>query len=306
MIPTDEDLELLRTLVEGAERGEFQALATIVHSRGSTPRKEGARMVVGPDGRVRAGTVGGGCGEGEVLEAARRTLVDGRTRQVTVDLTEDLLTLSPAVCGGIMEIRVERVAPAVTFPGLPRPIRIRYHRPPDRTTIYRQSLVHDDGRVKVTFARDLDFDAPIQVDGEPILEPGADAVWFTFPGAWHDIGRFHRADGTFTGVYANVITPCVFEPGGEWETTDLFLDLWIPAGGGPPQLLDEAELQEAEDAGALSPRLASRARKEAARLLEEARQGQWPPPIVHEWTRERITLRKRGPSRAGPGRQSSA
>ncbi|TVP57878.1 MAG: XdhC family protein [Gemmatimonadales bacterium] len=82
-------------------------VATIVRTRGSTPRKEGARMIVGADGRVRAGTVGGGCGEGEVIEAAAATLRDGQSRTVRVDLTEDLLTLSPAVCGGIMEIRVE-------------------------------------------------------------------------------------------------------------------------------------------------------------------------------------------------------
>ena len=108
MNETDEHLRVLQALVEGAERGEPLVVATIVRTRGSTPRKEGARMVVGPDGRVRAGTVGGGCGEGEVLEAAAETLRDGRSRQVRVDLTEELVSLSPAVCGGIMEIRVER------------------------------------------------------------------------------------------------------------------------------------------------------------------------------------------------------
>ncbi len=65
-------------------------------------------MVVGPDGVV-AGTVGGGCGEGEVLEVAQEVLADGLPRMVRVDLTEDLLSLSPAVCGGILEIWVERV-----------------------------------------------------------------------------------------------------------------------------------------------------------------------------------------------------
>lgn len=105
---TAESLKTLRTLVEARDGDRPIVLATIVRSRGSTPRKEGARMVVAREG-ILAGTVGGGCGEGEVLDAAAEVLADGRTRTVRVDLTEDLLSLSPAVCGGIMEIRVERV-----------------------------------------------------------------------------------------------------------------------------------------------------------------------------------------------------
>jgi predicted RNA-binding protein associated with RNAse of E/G family len=173
----------------------------------------------------------------------------------------------------------------------PRPVRIHYLRPPDRHTVYDQVLVHDDGRVKVTFAAHLDLESPLVIDGDRALEAGSDAVWFTFPGAWHDIGRFHRADGTFTGIYANVITPCVFEPGGVWRTTDLFLDVWLPArpggGFGPPRLVDVDELGRAEAEGHLGPDLARRARKEARTLLEAAREGSWPPEVVHRWTRER-------------------
>jgi xanthine/CO dehydrogenase XdhC/CoxF family maturation factor len=95
------------------EGGESRTLvlATIVAARGSTPRKEGSRMVVSDHGEVLAGTVGGGCGEGEVLDAARQVFTDGRSRMVRVDLTEELFTLSPAICGGIMEVWVERVDP---------------------------------------------------------------------------------------------------------------------------------------------------------------------------------------------------
>ena len=67
--------------------------------------------------------------------------------------------------------------------------------------------------------------------GKIALEAGSDAVWFTFPGLWHDIGRFHRADGEFTGIYANILTPPVIEPDGKWETTDLFLDIWVDPEG---------------------------------------------------------------------------
>lgn len=106
-----DELIALRTLAEAPGAESPLVLATVVETRGSTPRKEGARMVVGPDGKVLAGTVGGGCGEGEVLEAAREVLSDGRPQMVRVDLTKELISLSPAVCGGIMEVWVERADP---------------------------------------------------------------------------------------------------------------------------------------------------------------------------------------------------
>lgn len=103
-----DDRELLRALADVRGRGRRCALATVVATRGSTPRKAGTKMLVDPD-RGLTGTVGGGCGEAEVLEAASDVLAGGPPRLVCVDLTRDLLSWSPAVCGGIMEIYVEAV-----------------------------------------------------------------------------------------------------------------------------------------------------------------------------------------------------
>jgi predicted RNA-binding protein associated with RNAse of E/G family len=178
-------------------------------------------------------------------------------------------------------------------------VRIHYLRPPGRIEVFAQTLLHDDPSVKITFARGLRRDPPLRIRGRIALEEGSDAVWFTFPGAWHDIGRFHRADGTLTGIYANIISPCRFGPGGVWETTDLFLDLWIPAdeegwAAGSSRgviLLDEEELEEAERERWVDGMTARRAREEAARLSDAAARGDWPPAIVHEWTRERALAR---------------
>lgn len=103
-----EDRRLLEALVRAGEAGGRCVLATIVEARGSTPRKAGAKMLVHEDGRIE-GTVGGGCGEAEVLEAARRVLEGGAPERVSVDLTRDLLSWSPAVCGGVMDVFVEPV-----------------------------------------------------------------------------------------------------------------------------------------------------------------------------------------------------
>ncbi len=89
---------------------EPAVLATIVSSKGSTPRKTGARMLIGKSG-VIAGTVGGGCGEGEVIEAARKLFDGAPPATIRVDLTDDFTSWSPAVCGGIMNIFIERANP---------------------------------------------------------------------------------------------------------------------------------------------------------------------------------------------------
>jgi xanthine dehydrogenase accessory factor len=65
-------------------------------------------MLVDPDHGL-VGTVGGGCGEAEVIESAYRVLETGAPERVQVDLTDDLMSWSPAVCGGIMDIFVEPV-----------------------------------------------------------------------------------------------------------------------------------------------------------------------------------------------------
>lgn len=165
-------------------------------------------------------------------------------------------------------------------------VQIHYLRPPDRERVYRQLLVHDADDVKVTLARDVQHDPPLEIGGRPVLETGSDAVWFTFPGLWHDIGRFHRADGAFTGIYANVITPPVIHDDHVWETTDLFLDVWIEAGGGL-RVLDRDQLKEAEARGWVEPETARRARREAERIRRAHRVGRWPPPVVEAWTRQR-------------------
>ncbi|HEU0055017.1 MAG TPA: XdhC family protein [Longimicrobium sp.] len=103
-----EDLAVFAAAEEAAREGRPVALATIVRSRGSTPRGVGSKMLVDPD-RGLTGTVGGGCGEAEVIEAAREVIATGTPRVVRVDLTEDLFSWSPAVCGGVFDVFVERV-----------------------------------------------------------------------------------------------------------------------------------------------------------------------------------------------------
>ena len=91
-------------------------------------------------------------------------------------------------------------------------VSIHYLRPPDRLEIFEQRMLTSDASVIVTFAEAIRFHPPMQLHGEVVLESGSDVVWFTFPGTWHDVGRFHTADGVFKGFYANVLTPPEIRP----------------------------------------------------------------------------------------------
>ena len=93
-------------LNQSLETAPRVAVATIVRTRGSSPREVGARMLVRPDGATD-GTVGGGCGEAEVWRAALEVMQDDQPRMVVVDLTNEIAMSTDGVCGGIIDIFVE-------------------------------------------------------------------------------------------------------------------------------------------------------------------------------------------------------
>jgi xanthine dehydrogenase accessory factor len=99
------------------DRSPAVAVAQIVRHRGSTPRKTGARMLIDPSG-ASLGTVGGGCGEAEVMSRAQRVLGTGEPMLVEVSLLEEDGWESPSICGGVVDVFVERVDGAIG--GIPR------------------------------------------------------------------------------------------------------------------------------------------------------------------------------------------
>ncbi len=99
--------EVFDQLQLALNRGEPVVLATVAATRGSTPRRPGARMLVRDDGSS-LGTIGGGCGEAEVLHEAMEAHKDGRARLVRVDLTNPI-DGDDKICGGVMDVFVERL-----------------------------------------------------------------------------------------------------------------------------------------------------------------------------------------------------
>jgi xanthine dehydrogenase accessory factor len=85
--------------------GRTSAIATIVECRGSSPQKQGAKMLVRDDGSVM-GTLGGGCLEADVVQAALMAMQDGGPMTLPFELTEREGGL---VCGGTVLVYIEPV-----------------------------------------------------------------------------------------------------------------------------------------------------------------------------------------------------
>lgn len=98
---------IFHELRDALDSGTTVALATVIATRGSTPREVGARMIIHPYGR-HVGTIGGGCGEAEAIRTALDVLQDGQPRCITVELTDPVSIESQGVCGGVLTVFIER------------------------------------------------------------------------------------------------------------------------------------------------------------------------------------------------------
>lgn len=105
-MPTIPQRDLYRLINEAGERGERVVVATVAHTRGSTPQQRGAKMLFFQSGEV-AGTVGGGCIEAEVWAEAQSAMRSGESELHHFSLTADEASEEGMVCGGTMDIFVE-------------------------------------------------------------------------------------------------------------------------------------------------------------------------------------------------------
>lgn len=98
--------QFYRLINEAHVRGERVVVATVAHTRGSTPQRCGAKMLFFESGAV-AGTVGGGCIEAEVWAEAREAVREGVPALHHFTLTAEEASEEGMVCGGTMEIFID-------------------------------------------------------------------------------------------------------------------------------------------------------------------------------------------------------
>jgi xanthine dehydrogenase accessory factor len=95
---------IYRTVADMRDQGEKAALAIVVRTKGSAPRKAGAKMIVMEDGTIH-GTLGGGGLEKKIIDESLKSLKGGKAKLVSFELKGDL----DMMCGGEVEVYIEPI-----------------------------------------------------------------------------------------------------------------------------------------------------------------------------------------------------
>jgi xanthine dehydrogenase accessory factor len=103
-------MDIYEEIVKLRKEGRRGAVATIVNVRGSIPAFETAKMLVRDDGSI-VGTIGGGCVEAEVWQAAREVMEQEKPRTLSFNLNQNPKYDTGLVCGGTLEVFIEPILP---------------------------------------------------------------------------------------------------------------------------------------------------------------------------------------------------
>ena len=107
--------EVFNEAVNKLEQGEQVVVATVIKTKGSTPQKPGAKLLVKQDG-TGTGTLGGGCVEGDIWFAAKQLMQrGGNTEYREYELNEELAAEDGLVCGGTMYFLIDPIYDPVDY-----------------------------------------------------------------------------------------------------------------------------------------------------------------------------------------------
>jgi xanthine dehydrogenase accessory factor len=154
------------------------ALCIVIDTLGSTPRKQGAKMIVYADGTIY-GSIGGGSVEKEVAEMAVQLIGTGSPAKVVFNLDKDL----GMHCGGTMEVYIEPLNPL------------------QKLYIFGAGHI---GRSLAGFARELDFSVTLFDPREEIFR---DEAFTGFNFVHKDYFRAIDEAGFDENTYLVIVTP---------------------------------------------------------------------------------------------------
>jgi xanthine dehydrogenase accessory factor len=103
-------MDVFEELVRLRNLGQKCALATIVEVNGSIPSFQTAKLLVREDGSL-VGTIGGGCVEAEVWNAAREVMRTEKPRNMSFSLGQDAAYDNGLICGGQLQVLIECIVP---------------------------------------------------------------------------------------------------------------------------------------------------------------------------------------------------
>ena len=107
-------IDIYQEIVKLESEGAKAALVTVILTKGSTPREEGAKMLVKADGST-IGTIGGGTLEDQIIREAALVIEQGKPKRLSIGLTGTEVTEEKMICGGELELFIEPIVASPTL-----------------------------------------------------------------------------------------------------------------------------------------------------------------------------------------------
>jgi xanthine dehydrogenase accessory factor len=107
-------VDIYEEIVKLRQEGRRGTVATIVSAQGSIPSFKTAKMLVRDDGSI-CGTIGGGCVEADVWQAAREVMESEKPRTLSFNLNQNPKYDTGLICGGTLDIFLEPILPAANL-----------------------------------------------------------------------------------------------------------------------------------------------------------------------------------------------
>jgi xanthine dehydrogenase accessory factor len=104
--------DILNDIEQWIKGGEPVALATVIRTWGSAPRRVGAKMALTESGKI-TGSVSGGCVESAVFEAGVQTLQNGQPQLLEFGVADETAWQVGLACGGRIEVFVQVLDPTL-------------------------------------------------------------------------------------------------------------------------------------------------------------------------------------------------
>jgi len=109
MSESHSDNELRSMALDWLQEGRGVAIATVVETWGSAPRRSGSHLIVDQEGHF-AGSVSGGCVEADVIVAASECIESGAPKVLEFGVEDETAWRVGLPCGGRIRVYVEKVS----------------------------------------------------------------------------------------------------------------------------------------------------------------------------------------------------
>jgi len=155
-------------------------------------------------------------------------------------------------------------------------------KPPDKTIEIKTLVLCENTDVLIVKSKLINPSKNLIIGNKTVLEKGFSAIFFEFKRKYYGIAKIFNRNRELTGFYCNINTPIKrFENG--YQTTDLFLDLWVYPEGKQYIILDEDEFEESVKKNWIDEKLAQKASKTLTQIIDMVKNDEFPPKSVKEY-----------------------